>query len=100
MSPERQRIAIAEACGWTYQPTEEDWKWFDKEGEGYRYCPDYLSDLNAMHDAWLKLTDQQRFVFRSELSIIAHREGTWTEIAMAKFGTEAFLKTIGKWEDA
>jgi hypothetical protein len=55
MTPEAQQIAIAEACGWTqiesctccdrvsrgYQPTP---------GAHKKHLPDYLNDLNAVHD--------------------------------------------------
>lgn len=103
MSPERQRIAIAEACGWTYDPTEEDWKWFDKEGEGYRHCPDYTSDLNAMHEAEKVLTDKQFMEYNGHLGCSSEYGDWWNKNlshATAAQRAEAFLKTIGKWEDA
>jgi len=73
MTPEEQRISIAEDCGWriesdgantfVYPPNE-------KTGTGYRMnnirhpkiirlLPDYPADLNAMHEAEKMLTAQQ-----------------------------------------
>jgi hypothetical protein len=62
MSPEKQRIAIAMACGWTdirrqrlYAGDQDLWGTKLKSGEKHRNrLPDYRNDLNdrnAMHDA-------------------------------------------------
>jgi hypothetical protein len=46
MTPEAQRIAIAEACGWKPNPFE-----MDMCGQVFPQSPpDYLNDLNAVHD--------------------------------------------------
>lgn len=58
MSPDAQRMAIAVACGWKPQkemwPTGERIGWhppgWDRIG-GLHSPPDYLNDLNAMHEA-------------------------------------------------
>ena len=51
MTEEQQRIAIAEACGWSYEKNEtyapDGAFWWSKNPE----FPDYLNDLNAMHSA-------------------------------------------------
>ncbi len=73
MTPEAQRIAIAEACGWYWDKSHSPQKdrrrlispAFDvcivwKNGElGGKVVPDYLSDLNAMHEAEKVLTENQ-----------------------------------------
>jgi len=129
MTPEKQRIAIAEACGWIACKrdsnianrihTDAPHSWVgisavvqtlehgrDESKEfNYWFIPDYISDLNAIHQAWKCLTPDQKGRYRSELSIIAvresaHRDECWLEDIAAEFGPEAFLRTIGKWEDS
>ena len=56
MDKEKQRIAIAEACGWKFElcnnPTSSYKAWI-KDGVWHEDGPpDYLNDLNAMHEAW------------------------------------------------
>jgi hypothetical protein len=61
MTPEQQRIAIAEACGWklTY-PGCETSNWKSPVGQaGFLSPPNYLNDLNAMHEAEKILTGSQ-----------------------------------------
>lgn len=55
MSPEKQRIAIAKACGFQKTPEVDD-SWFKIFGDQHFYfnfkdLPNYLKDLNAMHEA-------------------------------------------------
>jgi hypothetical protein len=94
MKPEQQRIAIAEACGW-----------LKVHGHSVAGIPDYLNDLNAMHDAedwiphhlshidyWQK--GYGRFqTLLAELSLTPYS-------ATASQRAEAFLRTIGKWEES
>jgi hypothetical protein len=126
MKPEQQRIAIAEACGWRiesdgtstfiYRPNE-------KVGNGYRLnnirdpkiiklLPDYLNDLNAMHEAVISINCMigKRAKHREELCRVVNgrnfkgdlnTEHEWRmEHATAAQRAEAFLRTINKWEDA
>ena len=109
MNPELQRIRIAEACGYkdvTTRITEETFKVitgfknhnFDEE------IPNYLNDLNAMHEAWQTLTSDQRITYRGELAKICAREAPerdtcWLEDIAAEFAPEAFLKTLGLWKE-
>ena len=60
MNPEAQRIAIAEKCGWKrgepYRCGDPRYhvevRWTEpKFGAILEQLPDYLSDLNAMHEA-------------------------------------------------
>ena len=94
MNPEHQRVAIAEACGW-----------LKVHGHSVAGIPDYLNDLNAMHDAedwiphhlshidyWQK--GYGRFqTLLAELTITPYS-------ATASQRAEAFLRTIGKWEES
>lgn len=120
MKPEAQRIAIAEACGWRHHPVEavgaqaqifDGLVWFRHAESNTIACPrdlpDYLSDLNAMHEAEKVLTEDQWGPYCVTLNKIACRiqcENThtcgYTIAATAAQRAEAFLRTIWKWEDA
>ena len=87
MTPKAQRIAIATACGW---------------GRPY---PDYLNDLNGMHEAEKILTVGQRVTYASQLCLIwtGHTDRAvpiwfWIE-ATARQRAEAFLRTLKLWEE-
>ena len=97
MSPEAQRIAIAEACGIV---SKDKWGSLYKTPRGIlRDCPDYPTDLNAMHEAEKVLTLPERRKYRKTL--LGHCEPASIAIhATAAQRAEAFLRTIGKWEDA
>ena len=106
MSPEEQRIAIAQACGWTgfnpdnipdclqYTARRSDGKW--------GLIPDYLNDLNAMHEAVKGLPQNlmPRYfaclcnVVSGSLSLYGYSKATE---ATAPQRAEAFLKTLDKW---
>ena len=95
MTPEHQRIAIAEACGWT---TKHKGLWVERL-QTYAALPDYLNDLNAMHDAEKVLTREQIEIYCEHLN--PKNYGIWWGIhATASQRAEAFLRTIGKWEEA
>ena len=104
MSPEQQRIKIAEACG------------FDKShwlelGSGIVFgtsaiVPDYLNDLNAMHEAEKVLTEDQWGPYCIMLNQLACRiqcKNThtcgYTLAATAAQRAEAFLRTLNLWEE-
>jgi len=113
MKPDSQRIAIAEACGWT-APTSEDpfifpdepnsgmnfyFYWKDESG---RLAPlhDYLNDLNAMHEAEKMLTQAQDYHYRASIlpAVCNDGSGMIAMTALAAQRAEALLRTIGKWE--
>ena len=60
MTNEEMRIKIAEACGW--QPDKRGLGWLSSHG-CYDPLPDYLNDLNAMHEAEKVLTNKQWWLF-------------------------------------
>jgi hypothetical protein len=108
MSPEKQRIAIAEACGWIWEKTCQGSLIGKPKGEQGPLddLPDYLNDLNAMREAekallksgWVTYLDWLVYVIygsKKEPSIyygsICH--------ATAAQRAEAFLRTLNKWED-
>ena len=65
--------------------------------------PDYLNDLNAMHEAWTTMSLYDRNMFTGELIGIVQRTpgaGTLDAInATAAHRAEAFLKTLGLWTE-
>ena len=107
MNPEAQRIAIAEACGWTFK---------EKDGQLFSYdpaskvgitphtweLPDYLNDLNAMHAAEKVLADTVKREYIKQLVAVVN-ESEWskwpTAHATAAQRAEAFLRTIGRWTE-
>jgi hypothetical protein len=116
MTPEAQRIAIAEACGWT-ATVDDDQFWRATRADGSMtsdlWCsmssvwnvgiPDYLNDLNAMHEAQNSLTAEQARCYDRELQKIGYRNclagAFWLWHFPAKWKAEAFLRTIGKWKE-
>ena len=106
MTPEQQRIAIAEACGW--KPDKRGLGWLSPHGY-YAPEPDYLNDLNAMHDAEKVLFPVEvDDLYGSDLvkeygDILQHLccgNPGGVMRATASQRAEAFLRTIGKWEEA
>jgi hypothetical protein len=65
--------------------------------------PNYLNDLNAMHEAEMSRVDMEdgRFIvlFREYLHTILGHDGSLAIHATGIQRAEAFLKTIGKWEE-
>lgn len=113
MTPEQQRVAIAEACGWKLLGPEVKpaitYLWGLRKGfiheENKEIIPDYLNDLNAMHEAedWiphhLSHIDYWQKGYGRFQTLLA--EFTITPYsATAPQRAEAFLRTIGKWEEA
>lgn len=66
MTPEAQRIAIAEVCGWidirqVQLPDGRGEGWIGRNGSHiFKDLPDYPNDLNAMHEAEEVLSMEQR----------------------------------------
>ena len=111
MTPEAQRIAIAEACGFRKYERPNILLWYHPEKIAVRYCelPDYLADLNAKHEAEKTLSEGQQWqqacfivnyhVAPSGFPIFSRSEVILLACATAAQRAEAFLKTLGKWED-
>lgn len=104
MTPEAQRIAIAEAYGWKWVntgPLYSPWvRPIDKEQFGNP--PDYLNDLNAMHEAEkVALKTVGWMAYGDALYKVTDNNGFPGPLfhATAAQRAEAFLKAIGKWVD-
>ena len=113
MNQNQMRIAIAEACGWKIEPCPQPGLRYITTPTGdtgftdlHRGIPDYLNNLNAMHEAVETLDEKQFAVFcwalanmleafdwdRSSEDLRKVMEATALQRA------EAFLRTIEKWE--
>jgi hypothetical protein len=67
-------------------------------------CPNYCTDLNAMHEAEKVLTKEQRREYQNYMYDMAceidNIYGRWAPYsATARYRAEAFLRTLGKWEE-
>ena len=109
MTREQQRIAIAEACGWkcTAAFKEAIACWVRPNGMDHETesIPDYLHDLNAMHEAEKVLTEDQQEQYLNNLYEVCNLHSmindAWNlNCATASQRAEAFLRTIGKWKEA
>jgi len=113
MTPEAQRIAIAEACRISQIRTSGRWEVTDPP-ENPRILvgmnqsrivavPDYLNDLNAMHEAekiFVTHGNPHRVAYKHALMDVAGADD-WSLIhATAAQRAEAFLRTLGLWKDS
>jgi hypothetical protein len=62
---EQMRVAIAEACGWTWGPGY--CRWHGPTMTEANVLPDYLTDLDAMHGAEKVLTYEQQPIYLHHL---------------------------------
>jgi len=100
MTNEQINKVIAETCGWIERPTCTDFL------GNPLLPPDYCNDLNAMHEAEKRLSEKQTRTFAFMLAQVLETSPTvdlddqFLNIhATAIQRAEAFLKTIGKWEE-
>ncbi len=114
MNHEQQRIKIAEACGWKIPESCKKSGCLEHgllpEPKGIVVTapiPDYLNDLNAMHEAEKHLTKDQCYLY---YRILFDSDGTYGRVlhthhwhlirATAAQRAEAFLRTLGLWEES
>lgn len=107
MNETKQRIAIAEACGWTKCKCSPTWceNWMPPGKKAFRCAkaqlPDYLNNLDAMHEAveTLRFKDgAEWYDYRTHLANICGSMGNCIQASAAQ-RAEAFLKTLGLWEE-
>lgn len=117
MNKDKQRIAIAEACGYqqllgdpyrgkAWMPKGWTIEKFIRRGEPAIYVdglPDYLNDLNAMHEAEKIIFERMKWEqynhLLKEAAGIAGRMVNYAAHATAAQRAEAFLKTLNLWKD-
>jgi hypothetical protein len=107
MTDDQINVAIAEACGWVdrgsfneSRPEDHKFKRRIRNTENYewrwQHKFNYCNDLNAMHEAEATLTEDQLWRMARE---IERNDEQWYFRATARQRAEAFLRTVGKWED-
>ena len=90
MTDEQINQRIAEACGWKPAPRGR-WKLNERVE---RFRPDYLNDLNAMHEAEKIMSYDEFDEYYVQLSMKMVRPFHATAAQRA----EAFLKTLNLWK--
>ncbi len=90
MTPEAQRIAIAEACGWRWTDVGNGQRLLKLPANWNVSLPDYLNDLNAMHKAEKILTEDQKFDFICSLIKVMDTALPLVVFATATQRAEAF----------
>ena len=104
MTRKQQKITIAKHCGWKWHSRLKgsikvwdnglDYVFYDSD------LPDYLNDLNAMHEAEKTLNPIQAAEYARMLTSTAWQSEQPVFAPMtakADQRAEAFLRTIGKW---
>ena len=94
MTNKQINAAIAKVCGWrkedgVYMWTADGIDWTSPD------LRDYCNDLNSMHEAEKTLKQMVLDEYIAQLFDLCH-EAT---IATARQRAEAFLRTLGKWEE-
>lgn len=106
MTDEQINAAIAEACGRKRRP---DGDWYPDNGSaGTQAILDYCNCLNAMHEAEQHLWRKDwfmRYDYVDELGKLQNPHN-WQRMeasdmldVTARQRAEAFLRTLGKWDD-
>jgi len=111
MTPEQQRIAIAEVCGFVKDlncvANETDVFWRNPAGQIFfrGELPNYLSDLNAMREAehiLFSSTEPLWDAFVEHLYNLGYRGSSAAKYAIHATSSqraEAFLRTLNLWVD-
>jgi hypothetical protein len=125
VKPDAQQIAIAEACGWSEEDARRGFKTRSVVIDGVRgnqiceQMPDYLNDLNAMHEVEKKLIgllvpptrthvfdDYIGNLYRVVNNLKPDAYYHWSDIdhstvvASAPQRCEAFLRTLNLWKES
>jgi cytochrome c553 len=97
MTDDQINQAIAEACGICHVAKAVP---MYKTPDGWVVdCPKFATCLNAMHEAEKTLTDANMFVMAHHIERLVSAHGQHYFHATARQRAEAFLLTLGKWED-
>ena len=105
MTEEQINAAIARACGWeNVTAAHRSGRAPGADYVGYEFYPNYCTDLNAMHEAEKVLTipQEKEYFFSLKQSVgdlIWYRSTCRNYRATARQRAEAFLRTLGKWEE-
>jgi hypothetical protein len=108
MTPETQRIAIAEACGWSgCRHVEqlrdvagippENWKGYKIPGLDEAWAPNYLNSLDAMHEAEMALMNEDPHAYSCYTSNMFEEHGSDAISLSAEKRAKTFLEVLGLW---
>ncbi len=115
MTPESQRIAIAEVCGWKVigikmrifgNPDDELCKstsacsdLYGSKNDEIDWIPDYLNDLNAMHEAEMVLDKEkcERYLTFLQGGTPRYKLAWSVVCASAAQRAEQFIRTLNLW---
>jgi len=102
MNDEQINAAIAEACGWKRNPK---CGWYPDNGWnfGTQNIHDYCNDLNSMHEAEKVIVSEWNPFYATQLARVTnshYSDDPSFFCATARQRAEAFLRTLGKWEEA
>jgi hypothetical protein len=94
MTDQQINAAIAKACGIVGKSGE-----IYKTQDGWSVnCPEFSTDLNAMHEAEGTLSTANMYVMEVQIKrVLSAREFYFHATALQR--AEAFLRTLGKWEE-
>lgn len=103
MNEKEQNAAIAQLCGWVNVFVDKQTGTLPPV-RAIMSIPDYVEDLNAMHDAEKIMTPKQVTTYKKELVNSRTDEGAdyaYQNIALSTSSqrAKAFLKTFQKWVD-
>lgn len=87
--------------------TEDECTKYGWHGDGHisiDHIPDYCNDLNAMHESEETLAESLQEKYLDNLYSVCNPDSMYNDTwkmnrATARQRAEAFLKTIGKWEE-
>jgi len=97
LSPEEQRIRVAELCGWVRSGVMRLWiRPSDKRVLPSDEIPDYLNDLNAMHEAEKIIPEHKNAQWFAALELAIYDGDEYRPIisATAAQRAEAFVLTM------
>jgi hypothetical protein len=104
MTDEQINAAIARECGWedVCQHPKNPNVWVGKHAGTLVEVPNFCGDLNDMYEAEKVLKGYRQIA--TYVWHLENRAGDWSTQMMATHATarqraEAFLKTLGKWEE-
>jgi hypothetical protein len=98
MSPDEMRIEIAKACGWKHVYFKAGY-YIRNEIHVWEELPDYLNDLNAMHEAEKVLYEDETQWKKYKDSFYGIKEFDGHLHATAAQRAEAFLRALNLWKD-
>jgi len=103
MTNEKINAAIAEACGWCFEYGHWVLRVSGKLTRSRYELPDYCNDLNAMHEVITALPKERRHNYLGYLFEVVNVKKVGeifnAHNATARQRAEAFLRTLGKWEE-